>query len=120
MIDPENPVVKLCIQITQAEFQGRLEDARRLAGLAWNASRDDFEACIAAHYVARFQKSPQEKLRWNLESLRRAEAAGEQVQDFYPSLYLNLGQSHELLGEQAEARRYYTLAARLGVQHSES
>lgn len=120
MIDPENPVVKLCIQITQAEFQGMLEDARQLADQAWNASRDDFEACMAAHYVAHFQKSPQEKLRWNLEALRRADAAGEQVRDFYPSLYLNLGQSLELLGEQAEARKYYELAARLGVQHVES
>lgn len=118
MIDPENPVVKLCIQITQAEFQGRLEDARRLADQAWAASRDNYEACMAAHYVARFQESSQEKLRWNMEALRRAEAAGEQVRDFYPSLYLNLGQSHELLGDQAEARRYYDLAARLGVQHS--
>jgi len=119
MIDPENPMVKLCIRITQAEFQGRLEDARWLANLAWEASRDDYEACMAAHYVARFQENPQEKLHWNQEALRRAEAAGEQVRDFYPSLYLNLGQSHELLGEQAKARRYYDLAASLGIPHSE-
>jgi hypothetical protein len=119
MIDPENPVVKLCIEITRAEFQGRLEDARRLSWQAWEASQDDHEACIAAHYVARFQKSPEQKLRWNQEALRRAEAAsGEQVRDFYPSLYLNLGHTHELVGELSEARRYYDLAARLGVQHS--
>ena len=74
--------------------------------------------CIAAHYVARGATSPQETLRWNREALIRAEAVGdERVQAFYPSLYLNMGRSHELLGDQAEAERYYALTAALGVAH---
>jgi len=43
--------------------------------------------------------------------LARAEAVGdERVRDFYPSLLLNLGHSHEILGDEAEARKYYDLA----------
>jgi hypothetical protein len=119
-MDPENPVIKLCIAGTQAEFQGLNEKARAFYLQAWEAARDDYEACIAAHYVARFQDDPAETLRWNREALCRAEAVGdERVKNFYPSLYLNIGRSHELLENQAEADKYYALAATLGVVHSE-
>lgn len=119
-MDPNNPVIRLCIAGTQAEFAGRIEEARRLYDQAWQAARDDYEACVAAHYVARFQEPAEEKLRWNQEALRRAEAVGdERVREFYPSLYLNLGHSYELLGKMEEARSYYDLAAKLGVRHEE-
>lgn len=66
----------------------------------------------------RFQGDPAETLRWNREALRRAEAVGdERVAAFYPSLYLNMGRSYELLGEQVEAEKYYALAAALGIVH---
>jgi len=115
----DNPVIKLCIEGTQAEFQGRIEDARALYRQAWELSRDDYESCIAAHYLARYQESIQETLYWNQEALIRANAvADERVRDFYPSLYLNLGHSYEMAGNQAEAQRYYNLAAELGFAHS--
>lgn len=111
-MDPNHPIVKLCVAGMQAESQGKPEQALRLFTQAWALAADDFEACIAAHYVARHQANPQDTLRWNLEALRRAEAVGdERVRDFYPSLYLNMGHSYELVGEPAEARRYYDLAA---------
>jgi hypothetical protein len=117
-MDPDNPVVKLCIEGTQAEFAGRIGEARILYIQAWKASRDDYEACIAAHYVARYQDSPEETLRWNQEALNRADAVrDERVREFYPSLYLNMGSSFEALGNQVEAQRYYDLAAELGVIH---
>ncbi len=117
-MDLNNPVIKLCIEGTRAEFEGRIEDARTLFMQAWEASRDDFDACVSAHYVARYQEEPEEILRWNQEALNRAKAVEDgRVQDFYPSLYLNLGHSHEMLGHQAEAHRYYELAAELGVIH---
>jgi tetratricopeptide (TPR) repeat protein len=117
-MDVNNPVVKLCVAGAQAEFEGRLGDARALYNEAWEAARDDYEACIAAHYVARFQQSAEDALRWNQEALDRAGAVDpDQVRDFYPSLYLNMGHSHEVLGNQAEAQRYYALAAKLGYIH---
>jgi tetratricopeptide (TPR) repeat protein len=112
MIDPNNPVVKLCAAGMRAEGEGRFEEARSLFNQAWEAKTDGFEACIAAHYVARHQASPQDTLRWNQEALAWAEAVGdERVRDFFPSLYLNLGYSYEQLGDKEEARRCYDLAA---------
>jgi tetratricopeptide (TPR) repeat protein len=120
-MDLENPVVKLCVAGTQAEFKGALEEARTLYQQAWESARDDYEACIAAHYVARFQDDPEQKLHWNRIALERAEVVGdERVREFYPSLYLNMGHSYELLGDQDEARRYYDLAAAQGVRHEAS
>jgi tetratricopeptide (TPR) repeat protein len=117
-MDLDNLVVKLCIRITQAEFDGRLDEARSLALLAWQASQDDYEACMAAHYVARFQDDPQDILHWNREALQRAlHSLDDRVKDFYPSLYLNMGRSYELLGDALEAQKYYDLAAELGVPH---
>ncbi|HEU0297586.1 MAG TPA: hypothetical protein VFR47_32895 [Anaerolineales bacterium] len=117
-MDTTNPVIQLCIQGARAEFEHRLEDARALYEQAWEERQDDYEACIAAHYLARFQDSPEESLRWNQLSLQHANlVADERVKDFYSSLYLNLGRSYEVLGNQTEAQRYYRLAAELGVIH---
>ena len=111
-MDPTNPIIKLCAEGMQAEFAGQLEAARALFSQAWDTAQDDFEKCVAAHYLARHQPSPAEMLRWNQESLARAEAvADERVREFYPSLYLNLGYSYETLGDYAAARRHYDLAA---------
>lgn len=111
-MDPDNPVVKLCVEGMKAEGAGRYDDARALFAQAWDARRDDWEACIAAHYLARHQSTPEDTLRWNEEAVDRAAAvADERVHSFYPSLYLNLGHSHEQLGNLAEARRWYALAA---------
>ena len=119
-MDINNPVIKLCISGARAEFEGRIADARSLYWRAWEAAQDDYEACVAAHYVARHQAQPQDTFTWNQVALERAEAVGdERVQGFYPSLYLNMGHSYELLGNQEEARRYYDLAAALGFVHQE-
>jgi tetratricopeptide (TPR) repeat protein len=117
-MDLNTPVINLCIAGTQAEFEGRIEDARSLYEQAWRASQDDYQACIAAHYLARYQEDPEERLRWNQEALERANAVeSSRIETFYPSLYLNMGRSYELLGHRDEAQRYYDLAAELGVIH---
>jgi tetratricopeptide (TPR) repeat protein len=117
-IDPNNPVIRLCMEGTQAEFDGRLDDARSLYRQAWETAQDDYEACVAAHYVARFQEEPEEILHWNQVALDRANAVlGDRVQSFYPSLYLNMGSSYEKLGRMDEAQHYYDMAAALGAQH---
>ncbi len=117
-MDTTNPVIALCIAGSRAEFEHRRAAAYALYAQAWDAATDDYEACIAAHYVARSFTDPREIFRWNREALDRAEAINdERVQPFYPSLYLNRGRSYELLGEQAEAERFYGLAAALGAVH---
>ena len=117
-MDINNPVIKLCMEGTCAEFEHRLDDAKQFYLQAWEACTDDYEACIAAHYVARFQETPEETLHWNQIALSHANAVDdERVKDFYPSLYLNLGQSYEALDDQVNAQKYYQLAADLGVPH---
>lgn len=120
MIDLENPVVKLCLAGTQAEFDRRLDEAKALYQRAWTTATNDYEACIAAHYVARFPAGLEDALYWNQEALKRAQMLGDgQAQEFYPSLYLSLGRAYENLGNPIEAQRYYRLAADLGFTHHE-
>jgi hypothetical protein len=111
-MDPDNPVVKLCAAGMAAEGDGRRAVAKALFEQAWAARTDDFEACIAAHYVARHQETPESEFAWNREALTRADAVtDERVRDFYPSLYLNLAHSLERLGRLAEAYAQYSVAA---------
>jgi hypothetical protein len=111
-VDADNPVVRLCVEGMKAEGAGRPDEARALFARAWDARSDDFEACIAAHYLARHQPTPADTLAWNRRALDLADAvADERVRGFHPSLYLNLAHSHEQLGDLAEARRFYDLAA---------
>lgn len=110
-MDTNNVVVKLCVQGMQAESENRPEDARKLFEQAWAACQDDYDACIAAHYLARHQDNPQATFEWNREALNRANALNDdRIQSFYSSLYLNMGHSCESLGNRPEARKYYQMA----------
>nr|BFF02017.1 hypothetical protein GCM10020241_36920 [Streptoalloteichus tenebrarius] len=42
-MDPDNPVVRLCVQGMQAEAEGRDADARDLFQRAWETAGDDYE-----------------------------------------------------------------------------
>src|SRR5580704_585203 len=111
-VDPDNTIVRLCAQGMEFEASGRLDEASQMFLNAWNESADDFERCIAAHYVARRQKNSVDTLLWNQRSLDHANAvADERVRGFYPSLYLNLGKAHEDLGNREESKRFYEMAA---------
>ncbi len=111
-LDPNNPVVRHCVSGLACESEHRFEDALASYMRAWNESNDDFERCIAAHYVARHQKTAADALAWNLEALSRAKGVEHsRVREFYPSLYLNLGKSYEEAGDQARARELYLQAA---------
>ena len=120
MINLDNHVVQLCIDGTRAEFNGRPVDAESLYRQAWDAAHDDYEACIAAHYLARVQTTPANIFHWNQEALRRAEAVTDnRVQAFLPSLYLSMGFACEQIDDLQEAQRYYSLAAALGYPHQD-
>jgi len=119
-MDTNNPIIQLCMEGTRAEFEHRIDDARILYRQAWDAHTDDYEACIAAHYVARFQENLEETLRWNQIAFDHANSVkDDRVKEFYPSLYLCLGKSHEELGDQVNAEKYYDLAAELVIIHTD-
>lgn len=111
-MDPENAIVKLCAAGMTAEMEGKPDEALRLYEAAWQTAVTPTERCIAAHYLARHQDNDAATLHWNQEAVRLAdEVKDDSVQSFYPSLYLNLAHSHEVLGHLAEAKHYYDLAA---------
>ena len=102
-IDPNNPVVLLCA--AGMERDGEPEEARRLFQHAWDARRNDYDAAIAAHYLARHQPTPDETLRWNSLAVTHAERVGDgRTTELFPSLYLNLASSLTALGRLDEAR----------------
>jgi tetratricopeptide (TPR) repeat protein len=108
VIDPDNPIVKLCAEGIAAEAQHRHAEASARYRQAWDLHSDDYEACIAAHYLARQQETLAESLAWNQTALDYARRVPlERVADFLPSLYLNLGWSYEVLDNLSEARRCY-------------
>jgi hypothetical protein len=59
-MDLSNPVIQLCMEGTCAEFEHHIEDACVLYQQAWEARTNDYDACIAAHYMARFQETPEQ------------------------------------------------------------
>lgn len=109
-IDPQSPVVMLCAEGIEAEMAGHFEVAATCYARAWDICINDFDSCIVAHYLARVQASPEDRLAWNLlaaDFANKLEAGA--VDHFYPSLYLNIGKSYEDIGNVAEALRYYRL-----------
>lgn len=106
-----NPVVALCAQGMRAEAAGEPDQARELFQQAWDQAGDDYEACVASHYLARHQDTPQERLRWNEECLRLADRVGdERIRGFHPSLHLNIAASWVELGEPSKAGEHYHAA----------
>lgn len=104
--------MRLCVEGMECEGRGLFDDASRLFLEAWNQSTTDFERCIAAHYVARHETDPHDRLMWNQVSLDHAKAIGDdRVRGFYPSLYLNLGKAHEDLGNREDAKQFYAMSA---------
>jgi len=119
-MDTNNPVIKLCIKGTQAEFSKDMPAACEFYMQAWQTASNDYEACVAAHYVARCQANPQDVFVWNQKALDHAmQVSDDSVQEFYPSLYLNIGKSFQGTGNPEEAQKYFSLAAALGAEHQE-
>ena len=114
-MDPNNPVVRLCAQGMEAESDGRPQDASALFQRAWDARTNDYEGCIAAHYVARSQPDADATYRWNLTALTLAERTDrdDEIRGFHPSLHLNMASSYQSLGDRTAARAHLEAAVGL-------
>ncbi|WP_433530949.1 hypothetical protein ACQPYA_02110 [Micromonospora sp. CA-263727] len=111
-MDLGNPVLKLCQDGMRAEAEGRTADARTLFEQAWTMRANDYDACVAAHYLARRQDDPEDILRWNQVALRHADAVGDStVAAFYPSLHVGVAMADERLGNTVAARAAFERAA---------
>ncbi len=82
----------LCMAGIQAEFERRLADARALFSQAWDTGTDNYEASMAAHYVAHLEPDPATALAWDLEALRRG-LMDDRAVEFMPSLCVSPGDS---------------------------
>lgn len=114
-LDPQNPVMILCAE--GMAVGGDAAAAGECFARAWAARTDDFEAAVAAHFVARAEPTAAGKLDWDLRAVRHAEAAlaaGDgRVRVLLASLYLNLGDGLLTAGQRDEAR---AAAARAEVE----
>jgi tetratricopeptide (TPR) repeat protein len=109
-IDSDNPVVALCA--AGIAIEGDAPAARRLFEQAWEVRRDDYDASIAAHFLARHQATVEDRLAWNVRAARHAEVvADDRARELKPSLYLNLADAYLATGDRTEARAAIVRAA---------
>lgn len=119
-MDLRRQAIMLCAEGTQLEFQGHIDEARQRFAEAWDCATDEYEKCVAAHYVGHLAQIPAEALFWHQTALDHANRADAVlVESFFPSLYVNLGHAYEQTGDAAQAKYFYDLAAALGLVHEE-
>ncbi len=82
------------------EAEGDPAAAHALFVQAWEARRDAYDACIAAHYLARHQPSLAMELHWNRVAVEEAGRVEDgRAEPLLASLYLNLADSHRRAGD---------------------
>lgn len=108
---PFNNIVKLCIQGMEKEEQGKSEEASQLFLQSWDEASNDFEKFLAAHYVARHQKTVSDKLNWLETTLEFALKVNDNtVQSAFPSLYSNIAKCYKDLNNADKAKENFDLA----------
>jgi rifampin ADP-ribosylating transferase len=109
--DPNNNVVKLCVQGMDMEGKDRPEEASRLFLQAWNEATNDFEKFTAAHYVARHKKDVRDRLKWLETALLFAlKINNDAVKSALPYLYSNIAKCYEDLSDFDNAKKNRELA----------
>lgn len=112
--NPNNNIVKLCLQAMNMEAKGQTEEANELFLQAWNEATNDFEKFMAAYFVAQHQKNIPKKLKWFETALQFALIVdNDAVKGALSSLYLNIAKCYEKLGKQDNAKKNYELATSL-------
>jgi len=109
--NPNNHIVKLCLQGMDMEAKELPEEASRLFAQAWNEAANDFEKYITAYYVARHQKNMPDKLQWLETTLQLALKINTgSVKSALPNLYSNIAQCYEAMNDPENAKKNHALA----------
>lgn len=109
--DPKNNIIRLCMMGMGMEDSCKPEEASILFFKAWSEATNDFERFIAAYYVARHQKNILDRLKWMETSLQYAiELNDDSVKSAFPSLYLNIAECYEELGDSDKSKINYELS----------
>src|SRR5882724_11421725 len=104
--NPNNHVIKLCLEGMDMEAKGKPEEASKIFLQAWNEATNDFERFTAAYYVARHQKNIPDKLKWLEAALQFAlKIDNDNVKGAFPSLYLNIAKCYEDLSDLENAKK---------------
>lgn len=109
--NPNNPIVKLCLQGMGMEDAGKNEEAGQLFLQAWNESTNSFEKFLAAFYLSRHQKNIPEKLKWLETALQLALSINDHtVKEAFTALYTNIATCYEALNDPTNAKKNKELA----------
>ena len=109
--DPNNAVVKRCLQGMHMEENNKPEEARKLFLQAWDEATNDFEKFTAAYCVARQQEKASGKIKWIETALQLAHKLNnDTVKAAFPLLYSTLAKSYEESGDQENAKKNNDLA----------
>lgn len=109
--NPNNNVVKLCVQGIDMEGKGKPEEAGRIFLQAWNEATNDFEKFTAAHFVAKHQKDVRDKLKWFETSLQFAlKIKNDTIKAAFSSLYINIAKCYKDIGDLDNAKKNHELA----------
>lgn len=99
--NPNNNIVRLCLQGMAMEESGRSLQASKLLSQAWDKATNDFEKFIA-HYVLQHQKGVASQLKWLEIALKHAlKVNDDTVPSTFPSLYSKIADCYESLGNHA-------------------
>lgn len=109
--NPNNAIIKCCIQAMGLEENGKPEEASKLFLQAWNEATNDFEKFIAAYYVARHQKSISDRLQWLETDMQLALKINDpSVNGALPGLYSNIAKCYDDLNDHDKSKKNYELA----------
>lgn len=110
--NPNNNIVRLCVQGMEFEKNGNVDEAGKMFLQAWNEATHDFEKFLAAYFVSQHQQDVSEKLKWLETSLEFAlKINDDSVYSAFPNLYKNIAKCYENLGDPDKAKRNRELAS---------
>jgi hypothetical protein len=110
--NPNNKVVKLCLQGMGMEEQGKGTEAGKLFLQAWNEATHDFEKFLSAYFLARSQSNTSDKLKWLETALQMAlKMDDDSVKSAFPSLYSSIAKCYDDLHDSDQAKKNYELAS---------
>jgi tetratricopeptide (TPR) repeat protein len=119
--NPNNNIVRLCLQGLAMEEQGKAEEASTLFLQAWNESTNDFEKFTAAYYVALYQANIPDKLKWLETTLQLAlKISDATTTAALPLLYTDIAKCYEGIGNTDNAKKNYDLAISVSDKPSDS